>query len=62
MTNQLKRLCSLISIIFFGIISYTLLTGELQEHIHFTGVLNEIGFFIMTSLLTIISAIYTCVD
>ena len=62
MTNQLKRFGSLISTIFFGIVSYTVLTGELQEQIHFAGVLNEIGFFTMTSFLTIISAIYTCAD
>jgi len=67
MTNQsqtnnksLKRLGYLIGTISCGIISYNTLTGDLQNHIHFAGTLNEIGFFVMGSLLTIIFAIMTC--
>jgi hypothetical protein len=65
MTNQskiksFKRLGYLIGTISCGILSYNTLTGDLQNHIHFAGTLNEIGFFMMGSLLTIIFAIMTC--
>ena len=59
-TTSIKRFGYLLSTIACGILSYTTLTGDLQNHIHFAGVLNEIGFFIMGSMLTVFCAILTC--
>jgi hypothetical protein len=58
--KSIKRFGNLLATVFFGILSYTTLTGDLQNHIHFAGVANEIGFFLMGSLLTVICAILTC--
>lgn len=59
-TTPIQRFGYLLSTIVCGILSYTTLTGDLQQHIHFAGVANEIGFFCMGSLLTVICAILTC--
>ena len=61
-TTTLKRFGYLLSTIALGIISYTTLTGDLQNCIHRTGVANEIGFFFMSCLLTVICAILTCFE
>ena len=61
-TTSFKRFTYLLGTIFSGIIAYTTLTGDLQNHIHFAGTLNEIGFFIMASILSGLMAILTCVE
>jgi hypothetical protein len=60
--KSLQRFGYLLSTIVCGILAYTTLTGDLQNHIHFAGIPNEIGFFIMASMLTVISAICTCTE
>ena len=60
--TSLKRFTYLLGTIFFGIIAYTTITGDLQNYIHFAGNLNEIGFFIMASMLSAMMAILTCVE
>jgi hypothetical protein len=70
MTNQnqmenpstLKRAKYLLATIVSGIITYTTLTGDLQNVIHFAGVANEIGFFLMGSLLTLICGYLTIAE
>lgn len=61
-TKSIQRFGTFIGSIFFGIVAYTTLTGELQTMINFAGTLNEIGFFIMASLLSVTLAIVTCVE
>jgi hypothetical protein len=61
-TTPIKRFGYLLGTFTAGILSYTTLTGDLQNHIHFAGVLNEIGFFIMGCMLTVICAICTCTE
>jgi polyferredoxin len=61
-TKSLNRLGFFLSTLFFGFVSYSTLTGELQSMIHFAGVLNEIGFFMASSTLTLIFATLTCID
>jgi len=61
-TKPIKRFGYLLATILCGFIAYSTLTGTLQNHIHFAGTLNEIGFFIMACILTVISAILTCVE
>ena len=61
-TTSFKRITYLLGTIFSGIIAYTTLTGDLQNHIHFAGTLNEIGFFIMASMLFVLMGILTCVE
>jgi len=39
--------------ILFGILTFTILQGSLQNYIHFAGFKNEIGSFLCTSILTI---------
>ena len=58
--KSFQRFGYLLATITCGILAYTTLTGDLQKHIHFAGIPNEIGFFIMASMLTVISAICTC--
>ncbi len=58
-TSTFNRAKYFLATIFCGIISYTTLTGDLQNVIHFAGTLNEIGFFMMGSLLTLICAYLT---
>lgn len=59
-TTSLQRFGYLLGTFFFGIVTWTTGTGELQNHIHFAGIANEIGFFVMGSMLTGIFAIMTC--
>jgi hypothetical protein len=61
-TKSIKRFGYLLATFLCAIITYTTLTGDLQSHIHFAGTLNEIGFFMMSSVLTVIFAILTCVE
>jgi hypothetical protein len=58
-TTIFQRATYLLGTIFTGIVSYTTLTGDLQTVIHFAGILNEIGFFMMGSFLTLIFAYLT---
>jgi hypothetical protein len=53
-TTTFTRAKYLLGTIVSGIVSYTTLTGDLQKVIHFAGTLNEIGFFLMGSMLTLI--------
>lgn len=61
-SKSLKRFGYLLATVVTGILTYTTMTGDLQNHIHFAGVANEIGFFMMGSLLTVIFAIMTCTE
>lgn len=61
-TKSFKRFGYLLATIVTGILTYNTMTGDLQNHIHFAGVANEIGFFMMGSLLTVIFAILTCTE
>ena len=61
-TTTFKRAQYLFGTIFFGIVSYTTLTGDLQNVIHFAGTLNEIGFFLMGSMLTLICGYLTIAE
>jgi hypothetical protein len=61
-TTSFKRFAYLLGTIFFGIISYTTISGDIQNHIHFSGILNEIGFFVMVSMLSVLMAILTCIE
>jgi hypothetical protein len=58
-TSTFKRAKYLLGTIVSGIVTYTTLTGDLQKVIHFAGTANEIGFFFMGSLLTMIFAYLT---
>lgn len=60
--TPIKRFGYLLGTIFTGIITYMTATGDLQNHIYFAGVLNEIGFFVMGCMLTGIFAICTCTE
>jgi hypothetical protein len=40
-------------------LTYFMMQGTLQNHIHFAGTLNEIGFTLCLMVLTFISATYT---
>jgi hypothetical protein len=61
-TTTFNRAKYLLGTIFFGIVSYTTLTGDLQNVIHFAGTLNEIGFFLMGSMLTLICGYLTIAE
>ena len=61
-TTTFNRDKYLLGTIFFGIVSYTTLTGDLQNIIHFAGTLNEIGFFLMGSMLTLIYGYLTIAE
>lgn len=60
-TTTLQRTLSLLAMLFFGFVTYFTLTGDLQNHIHFAGIANEIGFAVMGMMLTFIFA-YTTVS
>jgi hypothetical protein len=61
-TTTFKRAKYFLATIFCGIVSYTTLTGDLQNVIHFAGTLNEIGFFLMGSMLTLICGYLTIAE
>ena len=61
-TTTFNRAIYFLATIFCGIVSYTTLTGDLQNVIHFAGILNEIGFFMMGSFLTLICAYLTIAE
>jgi len=61
-TKSFKRFGYLLATFFFAILTYITLTGELQKIIHFTGTLNEIGFFVLASTLTVICAFITVAE
>ena len=61
-TSTFKRAKYLLGFILSGIITYTTLTGDLQNVIHFAGILNEIGFFFMGSILTLILGYLTIAE
>ena len=61
-TTTFQRATYLLATIISGIVSYTTLTGDLQNVIHFAGILNEIGFFMMGSFLTLICAYLTIAE
>ncbi len=61
-TKTLKRSGNLIATIFFLFVTYAMTQGTLQNHIHFAGVLNEIGFTFMSLCLTIIFAYQTVTE
>ncbi len=52
--ETLTRSLYFILTILFGIITYSILNGSLQNYIHFAGVKNEIGTLFFSSMLTII--------
>jgi hypothetical protein len=53
-TTTFQRTSYLLGMLFFGFVTYFTLTGDLQNHIHFAGIGNEIGFATMGMLLTVI--------
>jgi hypothetical protein len=57
--SSFKRLGYLVLTIILCFTIYAMMQGTLQNHIHFAGVLNEIGFTFMLILLTICTASYT---
>lgn len=57
--KNLKKLGYLIMTITGCFLTYFMMQGTLQNHIHFAGTLNEIGFTLCLMLLTGISATYT---
>ena len=61
-TTTFKRATYLVGTIFFGIVTYTTATGDLQNHIHFAGIANEIGFFFFGSMLTVGCAYLTIAE
>ena len=61
-TSTLKRTGYLIATIILCFSIYAMMQGTLQNHIHFAGVLNEIGFTFMLILLAICTSTYAVSD
>jgi hypothetical protein len=61
-TKSLQRFGNFLLTLFFGIVSYTTLTGDLQNLIHFAGSLNEMVFFCLTSTISLVFATLTLID
>jgi hypothetical protein len=57
-----NRTKNLIATIFFLFVTFGMMQGTVQNHIHFAGVLNEIAFTFMTLLLTIVFAHQTVTE
>ena len=61
-TSTLKRTGYLIATIVLCFSIYAMMQGTLRNHLHFAGVLNEIGFTFMLILLVICTSVYTVSD
>lgn len=61
-TSTLKRTGYLIATIILCFSIYAMMQGTLQNHIHFAGIFNEIGFTFMLILLAIGTSVYAVSD
>jgi hypothetical protein len=53
MSISLKRLGNLLCFLVCGILAYSTIQGSLQTIIHFSGIENEMGFFVISSALSL---------